>query len=258
MQTRFAFGSCLFFLGTHMPNWLGLWPVPLFVSRRRLAPRRSLPRALAPWALDSGGFTEIKMHGRWATSMATYIEEARRFANEIGNLRWAAIQDWMCEPKMLERTGLSVPEHQRRTIRSYLDLRSAAPDIPWTPVLQGWERDDYLRHADDYASAGVDLASVPIVGVGSVCRRQHSAEAADIFRSLSRRGLRLHGFGVKLKGLEIAASSLTSSGSMAWSFAARRRPPMPGCTHLSCANCQRFASGWREQVLSIPGVVGEA
>ncbi len=64
--------------------------------------------------------------------------EARLFQEECGQLDWAAVQDWVCEPFMLKRTGLSVREHQRRTVASYLDLRSLAPEVPWVPVLQGW------------------------------------------------------------------------------------------------------------------------
>jgi hypothetical protein len=63
-----------FFLGTHQPNWLTLG-VPLFVSDRRLRRYRTLPRAAAPWALDSGGFTELSQYGTWDTgpTAAAYI-----------------------------------------------------------------------------------------------------------------------------------------------------------------------------------------
>ncbi|WP_405736421.1 hypothetical protein OG607_44905 [Streptomyces sp. NBC_01537] len=39
--------------------------VSLFISRNRLKDRKTFPRARAPWALDSGSFTELKDHGRW-------------------------------------------------------------------------------------------------------------------------------------------------------------------------------------------------
>jgi hypothetical protein len=68
-----------FYLGTHLPNWLGKVTIPLFVSRRTLAPRRTLPRALGPWALDSGGFTELAMYGRWTVPATQYVAEVRRF-----------------------------------------------------------------------------------------------------------------------------------------------------------------------------------
>jgi hypothetical protein len=45
------------------------------------------------------------------------------------------------------------------------------------------------------------------------------------------------------------ARHLASADSMAWSYTARRQPPMPGCPHRSCANCPRFALAWRDRVL---------
>ena len=246
----------LFYTGTHQPQWLGVWRVPLFVSRRRLVKYVNLPRAVAPWALDSGGFTEIAKYGRWETSPRDYVREVRRFQKGVGHMTWAAPQDWMCEPAMLEKTGLTVAEHQRRTTRSYLDLREAAPDVPWIPVVQGWEHDDYVRHVEEYRTQGVRLEDLPVVGVGSVCRRQASTEIRDIFRSLHARGLKMHGFGVKMHGLELSAQYLTSADSMAWSFGARRAPRLPECppTHKNCANCRRYAAKWRHQVVQIKGV----
>ncbi len=123
-------------------------------------------------------------------------------------------------------------------------LLDLAPEIPWAPVVQGWHPDDYLRCLDLYAARGFDLRTLPVVGVGSVCRRQAMDEAIVILRSLKARGLKLHGFGFKVRGLERAFDLLTSSDSLAWSFGARRSPPMAGHTHKSCANCQVFALRW--------------
>lgn len=61
----------------------------------------------------------------------------------------------MCEPVSVAKTGLSVGEHQRRTVDNFVRLRQFAPDLPIIPVLQGWRIGDYLRCADDYA--GIDL-----------------------------------------------------------------------------------------------------
>jgi hypothetical protein len=52
-----------FYLGTHLPSWLGSVPVPLFVSHRRLARSARLPVARTRWALDSGGFSELAGYG---------------------------------------------------------------------------------------------------------------------------------------------------------------------------------------------------
>jgi hypothetical protein len=67
-----------------------------------------------------------------------------RYRDEIGQLDWAAPQDWMCVPFILAKTGLSVEEHQRRTVTNYLKLKELASDLPFIPILQGWDLDDYL------------------------------------------------------------------------------------------------------------------
>jgi hypothetical protein len=95
----------------------------------------------------------------------------------------------------------------------------------------------------------VDLAATPLVGLGSVCRRQATREIGVIVTELAGLGLRLHGFGIKRRGLADYADSLASADSMAWSFAARRRPPPPGCSrHSNCANCPRYALAWRQVI----------
>ncbi|HEX2882779.1 MAG TPA: hypothetical protein VHO25_24840 [Polyangiaceae bacterium] len=235
-----------FYTGTHCSIWLERTVIPLMVSHRRLAAshKRGFPRAICSWLLDSGGFSELSMFGEWRTTMREYVSAALDYKTEIGGLEGAAIQDWMCEPAMLKRTGLSIREHQRRTVISYLELMSAAPSVPWFPVLQGWELGDYLRHVDEYQKAEVDLRALPRVGLGSVCRRQHSDEIAEIVVALHRLGLNLHGFGVKLKGLEKISNHLVSADSMAWSFAARREEPLKGHHHKNCANCRTYAELW--------------
>lgn len=221
----------------------------MMVSRRALAGYKTRPRALASWFQDSGGFTELVMFGGWQTSVEEYIAETKRNFDEVGNLEYAAPMDWMCEGAMLKKTGKTVAEHQHLTVANYLELREKAPSLPWVPVLQGWALDDYLRCAEAYDRAGVDLAALPLVGVGTICRRQGTREAALILGRLAAEGLRLHAFGLKGTGIPNVAPFLASSDSLAWSYAARRRPPLPGCTtHKNCANCAKFAFRWLEQI----------
>jgi hypothetical protein len=238
-----------FFLGTHEVCWLERVPASLFISRRRLAPRKRLPRALRAWALDSGGFSELSGHGAWTLDARQYAGEVRRFSQQIGRLEWAAVQDWMCEPAILRRTGLSIAEHQARTITSFEDLCSLAPELPWVPVLQGWRMADYLRHLEMYERRGHSLNRWPLVGIGTMCRRQSTEEATQILSRLAACGLRLHGFGVRIGALRRgAAEHLISADSLAWSLRARFTEPLPGCTHRNCANCERFALNWLRRV----------
>ena len=241
----------LFFLGTHHPHWLRTVEVPLFVSRRALTRYKTLPRRPrgALWALDSGGFTEIAMHGKWVTSAAHYAADVIRYRDEVGGLLFAAPQDWMCEPDMLKRTGLTVREHQARTIRSVEELRSLG--APVIPVLQGYAPHEYHEHVEAYERAGFDLRAEPLVGIGSVCRRQNMRVATELVTSIAARGIALHGFGFKTLGLRACGSSLRSADSLAWSLHARKRAPLPECTgrHARCNNCPIYALNWRRNLL---------
>lgn len=237
----------IFYLGTNEPAWLPRTDVPLFLSRRRLARRRALPRARGLWALDSGGFTELSLHGAWQTMPTQYVGEVRRWRDEIGGLAWASIQDWMCEPWIVEKTGKSVAQHQSLTLDSFARLLDLAPDLPWVPVIQGWHEDEYRAHVDAYVARRLPLWDRP-VGVGSICRRQTLGGGARIVRQLSRLGLQLHGFGLKFSGLAALHGLLASADSLAWSFRARNAGRQPGCTHATCQNCLRFALRWRDRV----------
>lgn len=247
------------YLGTNEPAWLPRMTTPLFVARQRLARRKRLPRAAGRWALDSGGFMHLRQNGRWTIAPAQYAAEARRYRDEVGGLDWAAIQDWMCEDEILKKTGLSVREHQTRTIDSYAQLLDIAPEMPWCPVLQGWTPGDYLDHVEQYARRGFQLAALPIVGLGSVCRRQNTARVEMLARQLVEdAGIRLHGFGFKVQGLRRVWSVLTSSDSMAWSLNARKSPPLEGCTHKHCASCARWALAWLERLQDSVDTVKDA
>ncbi len=216
-----------FYLGTHQPAWLRQLNLPLFISNRRLYGYRTLPVARHPWALDSGAFSELTQYGRWTLAPRAYIAAVRRYAVQIRKLAWAAPQDWMCEPFILAKTGLSVEEHQRRTVANFCALRKLAPDLPFIPVLQGWTIKDYLRCMQIYRATGTDLSREPLVGLGSVCRRQATDEIASIVIALANLGLRLHGFGVKTAGLQRYGP--TSLAPTAWrgAFGAVTSPVVP-------------------------------
>lgn len=247
-----------FYLGTHQPGWLWTTDVPLFISRRRLTKRNrdNLEPSLGRWALDSGGFTELTMFGKWTTSPSEYVDDVATFAERIGNLDFAAPQDSMCEAHVLAKASevagrrVTVEEHQYLTVENFLELRRQAPDLPIAPALQGDKIDDYARCRQLYADAGVDLLAEPVVLLGSVCRRQNTAEIGEIVAAHC--DLRLHGLGVKSGGVARYGRKILSSDSMAWSFDARRSAPLLGheIRHKNCANCMTYAMQWRERLLA--------
>ena len=193
----------LFWLGVHHPGWLAKTTVPLFVSRRRSRHRSGFPGRWARGHWTPGHSPRSRRTGRFQVSAQEYAQEIKRYADEIGRLEWAAPQDWMCEPHILAKTGLTVAEHQRRTIEGYLELRAVTPLV--IPVVQGWQPTEYETHVEQYTQAGVDLTQEPVVGIGSVCRRQDMATGSGSSNGCGGWGSRLHGFGVKTTGLRAFA-----------------------------------------------------
>ena len=238
-----------FFLGTPEPYWLRRDDVtgPFFVSRSRLARLKKLHETKHRWALDSGGFTQLHKYGTWTISSEEYANFVKRCDDEIGNLAWAAPQDWMCEETALRQSGLSVREHQDRTISNFLDLRQRLGSLV-IPVIQGWDRDEYLECCDLYEKAGVDLSSEDVIGLGSVCRRNADSDIAEIINTLQP--LNLHGFGIKGKSYLENHGNLVSADSMAWSFTARHSDPLPNCSHRKCSWCYEYADLWRSRILN--------
>lgn len=222
-----------FFTGLHQPSDAKHFDAA-FISVNRLRARKG-PFAVGDWIMDSGAFTEISTHGFYRHDVAEYAAEIRRWKTN-GNLLAAVAQDWMCEPHIIKKTGLSVPEHQLRTVERYDALLAEDVGVYILPVLQGYAPDDYLRHIAMY---GDRLTHGAWVGVGSICKRNGDPRAvAAVLHAIkkARPDLRLHGFGLKTTALAhpLVRSLLETADSMAWSFAAR----VTG----------RNANDWREAV----------
>jgi hypothetical protein len=220
-----------FFVGLHQPSDAQHFDAA-FVSVVRLRGRKS-DFKVRDWILDSGAFSEISQHGDYRVSVEQYAEEIRRWSR-VGNMLAAVSQDWMCEPWIVARTGLSVAEHQDRTIRRYDALLACSPGAYVMPVLQGYREADYVDHLRQY---GDRLGTGAWVGVGSVCKRNGDPRAIeDVLLAIrvARPDLRLHGFGLKTTALGsgVVVEQLHTADSMAWSFHARKNG--------------RNANDWRE------------
>lgn len=117
--------------------------------------------------------------------------------------------------------------------------------------MQGYEKEDYLRCIDMYGEAGVDLSRVPLVGVGTVCRRQHTEAIGEVIDAIldTDPAMPLHLFGVKTLGLKLYGHNASSVDSLGWSYNARRNPKLPECQHASCNNCMKWALRWRRNIV---------
>lgn len=233
-----------FFVGLHQPSDAAHFE-RAFVSVNRLRTRQKLLGA-REWIMDSGAFTEIAQHGRYRSSVEDYAAEINRWAAKDGGLVAAVAQDWMCEPWIVKKTGLSVTEHQRLTVERYDALLPLVRGVYVMPVLQGYTVSDYISHLRQY---GQRLKPDAYVGVGSVCKRNvNVGEIEDILASIKRvrPDLRLHGFGLKSTALQSALvrDLLHSADSMAWSFAARRQGRN--------ANSRDEARAWIDRIEAAP------
>lgn len=209
-----------FFVGLHQPSDCKNFEAS-FVSINRLRKRKS-GFSVGDWIMDSGAFTELFRHGRYRHSVDEYAQQIKRWIGN-GNLLAAVSQDYMCEAFIVEKTGLSIPEHQRLTIERYDKLVDSDTGVYIMPVLQGYAPADYVSHIRQY---GNRLKPAMWVGVGSVCKRNGNIEAIkSVLYAIydERPDLRLHGFGIKTTALssDTVRNLLHSADSMAWSVAAR-------------------------------------
>jgi len=249
---RLAEDKLKYYLGAHHANWLQKTNVPLFLSFRQLKKRKKHLRARGNWALDSGAFSEIQEFGKWKTSPEEYACKVQMFFEEIGNLEWASIQDWVCTPLALKKTGLSIKEHQKRTIENYCKLTNLTRKIHWIPILQGWDFESYLNHIRMYEAIGIQLNKKKVVGVGSLAVRQRSNLLPQLLSFLSQRSIAVHAFGLSLAGLLSSHRFIVSADSMVWSYIARwKKIQLPQCVgkHKRCNNCIEYALKWRKNTL---------
>lgn len=189
-----------------------------FLSVNRLKDRKKI--IANEWIMDSGAFSQLVGIGEHM-AVDDYVQYIEKFKN-FGNLVAAVSQDYMCEPFVLKKTGMSVKEHQKLTIKRYLLLVKKTNQYIM-PVIQGYKENEYIEHINQY---GEVLEKGAYVGVGSVCKRNSEpAKIKEILMGIKdkRPDLKLHGFGLKYQAVfdrEIR-NLLYSSDSMAWSFAAR-------------------------------------
>lgn len=209
-----------FFVGLHQPSD-AKHVSPAFISVNRLRTRKSF--TVGKWIMDSGAFSTIFLHGGYPDPVQAYADEIKRWSGN-GELLAAVAQDYMCEPMMLAKTGLTVADHQRLTIERYDELLRCGTGVYIMPVLQGYKPEEYVAHLRQY---GDRLAHGAWVGVGSVCKRNSApAQIMAVLMAIKseRPDLRLHGFGLKIIALAngVIRALLFSADSMAWSFNARK------------------------------------
>jgi hypothetical protein len=157
-----------------MPTTPVLIPASSWHRRYGSLKTTPLPERITERAGDPGGFVFTLRQKR------DYPFGDKELAEwgEAMKLSWCATKDYCCEPEITAGQG-SVAERQARTTEAAWRMWQAHSTAPfaWVPTIQGWEVEDYARHACDLrplidemrAHYGDDLRWR--VGIGTLCRR---------------------------------------------------------------------------------------
>ncbi len=209
------------------------------------------------WFMDSGAFSEININGHYTYSIDKYLK-----CVELHQPSLFFNMDFMCEPFVIQKTNLSIAEHQVLSTINQMKIMDSLKNYnikgQFAGVIQGWEIDDYLAHIDLLRSNNLIL---PYMGIGSICRRNATEQIIAIIEAVKKElpYTKLHGFGIKTEVLQDKRVHhwLHSGDSMAWSFAGRYvkvKPCNKKCIYpnqKNCANCRIYMMKWYK---SIPGV----
>lgn len=197
------------------------WLLPASSWSRGGLPKPKLPPNVRHTAADSGGFVATFKWGDYRYTADEYVAWLDTFKP-----RWAATMDYCCEPEITGHNDGVVRERQQRTSdmafefwRSYRDA-----EWSWTPTIQGWEVEDYVRHAKELKPLIADFRRVSTsdfrVGIGTLCRRASASMIAQVVTAVSEvlDDAPLHLWGVKLSVLKtrVELPNVASVDSGAW------------------------------------------
>lgn len=173
--------------------------------------------------IDSGGYSFMKGKGEYTTTDRKYLEFIEKHSPEL-----FALRDYPCEPDVLEEHGRTVEDHLEATVKRHRNLLKLLSgysiDSKPVAVIQGWETEDYIRHAEMLENAGI-IGQVDYVAIGSVCRRGQIEDLKEIIRAVANKfpDKKVHAFGVKKNILQFQEMRqlLDSADSLAYSSRAR-------------------------------------
>lgn len=204
-------------------------------------------------AADCGGFVMTRKHGGYPFTPWTYDD----WLSDIPGLEWAAMFDYCCEDELRQdpaywHAPVKARQSWTNSLAAHFLENFGHRPWAWVPTVQGWETDDYKRHAEalaplvaefqrwyatftdyDYAPEGSDdteawqdferragAAAAFRVGIGTLCRRASQDQIRDIVEAVTSvlGPVPLHLWGVKLSRLSAhdLPSNVVSCDSAAW------------------------------------------
>lgn len=205
----------------YMPDVPYLLPASSWSRKGLKAPR--LPSHVTHTAADCGGFVATFKWGDYKYTPEQYADWLATFSP-----RWAATMDYCCEDEITSGNPGIVRERQDRTTamayRFWQDYQGAP--WAWVPTVQGWEVEDYRRHAQELRPLVTEMqahygAGTFRVGIGTLCRRASPATIRRVVGAVANElpGVPLHLWGIKLSTLQnriALPAAVVSVDSAAW------------------------------------------
>lgn len=201
-------------------------------------------------ALDSAGFVAMARYGFYPWTVTAYMDLAA-----AAPWRWFSAMDLCVEPE-IARDDAEILDRIAGTVRFYIrclreaEERGIADRL--APVVQGWRPDHYLRCLDRLPGVG----HAPVLGVGSVCRRQVGGTDGvlrvvdTLDRALGDAPARLHLYGVKSEAMHALRDHprVASVDSQAYGQTARRAAFAAGQSKTDAFLARHMVAFQRRQV----------
>lgn len=190
-------------------------------------PVPKIPKGMLHVAADCGGFVATKKWGKYKYTPEQYVQWLDALMPE-----WAACMDYCCEDEITSGIPGVVQERQSMTTAMAHKLWEEYRGKPWVwvPTIQGWNIEDYTRHANEmlpliqemqahYQSLG--KGELFRVGIGTLCARASASMIRDVVTNVASilPDVPLHLWGVKLSVMQSAISlpdQVISVDSAAW------------------------------------------
>ena len=163
--------------------------------------------------IDSGGYQFITKFKDYHYTPKQYIDYCLGQNPDV-----YASMDYPCEPEVQRKNNVTVKEQINKTIKNNITLLELNPIKKPMPVIQGWEKEDYVYCIDELGKYG--LIS-DYMAIGSLCVRKNSVYPIlkEVVNNLPS-WVKLHGFGMKITNLKnrYMFEHFYSCDSMAWLF----------------------------------------
>jgi hypothetical protein len=153
--------------------------------------------------LDSGGFSFLNRFGDYPFGVDTFVDWYQMMMDANNKkISFISTPDYPCEEE-ITRTCKLKTNYERiiATVDKAVECYDKHPDVPWMPVIQGYEPSEYEMCLSLYRCKGIKPKKF---AVGSMCRRTNIKKIEYHIKNLIEYGLKeeIHIFGLCIRGMK--------------------------------------------------------